>query len=131
MNFNHSLLITFFLFSSLLSACSKCVYPDATTVVAPGWVCTGKTNGIKHSAVGFADKSAAGNAFMKQQAATKARVALANSMKGNVNNMVESTPDKSSTRLIKETLINSKVIDTSTSPNGRLYVLVGIVTDKE
>jgi len=115
----------------LLSACTNCVYPDAKSTTAPDWVCSGIITGIKYSAVGYADKSAAGDAFMKQQAATQARVALADSMKGNVSSLVKSRPDKSTTELAKDTLVNSKVIDTSTSPNGRLYLLVGIVTDEE
>jgi len=124
--FKHTWLVIF-LAPIYISGCSTCVYPDSQETIAPDWVCSGHTEGIEHSAVGFAEKSAAGESFMKQLAASNARSALANKQSGNINDMVRGDDQSSITQLTKEVLINAKVIKTTTSPTGRLYVLVGIV----
>jgi LPP20 lipoprotein len=118
-----------------------CVFPDAPSAVAPGWVCDQPVEGIEVSAVGVAEKSAAGYSFMKNMAATDARVQLAQSMKVYVQNMVKQyaettgaadseTVDKVNTSVTKqitdETLVGTKIFKTRTSPNGALYVLLGI-----
>ena len=118
-----------------------CVFPDAPTAAAPGWVCDEPVDGIEVSAVGVAEKSAAGHSFMKNMAATDARVQLAQSMKVHVQNMVKQyaettgaadteTVDKVNTSVTKqitdETLVGTKIYKTRTSPNGALYVLLGL-----
>ena len=118
-----------------------CVFPDAPTAAAPGWVCDEPVDGIEVSAVGVAEKSAAGHSFMKNMAATDARVQLALSMKAHVQNMVKQyaettgaadteTVDKVNTSVTKqitdETLVGTKIYKTRTSPNGALYVLLGL-----
>lgn len=113
----------------LLSGCSTCVYPDSKETIAPDWVCSGRTEGIEHSAVGYAEKSAAGESFMKQLAASNARSALANKQSGDATDMVRSDGKGSTTRLTKEVLVNAKIIKKTTSPTGRLYVLVGILPE--
>jgi hypothetical protein len=134
----------------LLAGCSSdeikqeaadCVFPDATSSKAPGWVCDQPVEGIEVSAVGVAAKSAAGHSFMKNMAATDARIQLAQSMKVHVQNMVKQyaettgaadaeTVDKVNTSVTKqitdETLIGTKIYKTRTSPNGALYVLLGM-----
>lgn len=136
--------------SILLAACGSdevklaepdCVFPDATSADAPGWVCDQPVEGVPVSAVGVADKSAAGHSFMKNMAATDARVQLAQAMRVHVQNMVKQyaettgaadteTVDKVNTSVTKqitdETLIGSKIFKTRTSPNGALYVLLGM-----
>ncbi len=136
--------------SLLLAACGSdevkqeaadCVFPDATSAAAPGWICDQPVEGVEVSAVGVAEKSAAGHSFMKNMAATDARVQLAQSMKVHVQNMVKQyaettgaadseTVDKVNTSVTKqitdETLIGSKIFKTRTSPNGSLYVLLGM-----
>lgn len=138
------------IFSLLLSACGSdevktaapdCVFPDAPASSAPGWICDEPVPGIEVSAVGVAEKSAAGHSFMKNMAATDARVQLAQSMKVHVQNMVKQyaettgaadseTVDKVNTSVTKqitdETLVGTKVFKTRTSPNGTLYVLLGM-----
>ena len=140
--------------SVLLSACSSkqdivkeavpdCTFPDSPTVAAPGWVCDEPVPGIDVSAVGSADKSGAGNDFMKQQAAASARVQLAQNMKVQVTNMIKQyaetsgvgeseTVDKVNTSVTKqitdETLMGSRIYKSRRSPAGTLYVLVGIDT---
>jgi len=128
--FKHTWL-AIFLAPIYISGCSTCVYPDSQESIAPDWVCSGRTEGIEYSAIGYAEKSAAGDSFMKQLAASNARSALANRQSGNVNDMVRSDEQGSTTRLTKEVLINAKVIKTATSPTGRLYVLVGIVPENK
>lgn len=120
---------------------AECVFPDAPGAAAPGWICDEPVEGIEVSAVGSADKSAAGNDFMKQMAATSARVQLAQRMKVQVQNMIkqyvettgaadQETVDKALTSVTKqitnETLVGTKIFKTRTSPNGNLYVLLGM-----
>ena len=134
----------------LMTACSSdetikeavdCVFPDAPDDDAPGWVCDQPVEGIAVSAVGVAEKSAAGHSFMKNMAATDARVQLAQRMQVHVQNMVKQyaettgaadteTVDKVNTSVTKQitdqTLLGTKIYKTRTSPNGDLYVLVGM-----
>jgi hypothetical protein len=136
--------------SLMLSACGSdevkedkpdCVFPDAPTTSAPGWICDEPVEGVEVSAVGVAEKSAAGHSFMKNMAQTDARVQLAQSMKVHVQNMVKQyaettgaadseTVDKVNTSVTKqitdETLVGTKIYKTRTSPNGALYVLLGM-----
>jgi uncharacterized protein YeaO (DUF488 family) len=134
----------------LLTACGSddvkqaapdCVFPDAPGASAPGWICDEPVDGVEVSAVGVAEKSAAGHSFMKNMAATDARVQLAQAMKVHVQNMVKQyaettgaadteTVDKVNTSVTKqitdETLVGTKIYKTRTSPNGSLYVLLGM-----
>ena len=136
--------------TALLTACSgeevkqavpDCVFPDAPNTPAPGWVCDEPVEGVEVSAVGAAEKSAAGHSFMKNMASTDARVQLAQNMKVHVQNMVKQyaettgaatseTVDKVNTSVTKQitdqTLIGTKVFKTRVSPNGTLYVLLGM-----
>ena len=136
--------------AALLTACGgeevkqaapDCVFPDAPETPAPGWICDEPVDGVEVSAVGVAEKSAAGHSFMKNMAATDARVQLAQSMKVHVQNMVKQyaettgaadseTVDKVNTSVTKqitdESLVGTKIFKTRTSPNGALYVLLGM-----
>jgi hypothetical protein len=122
-------------------AAAECVFPDAPGAAAPGWICDEPVDGVAVSAVGVAEKSAAGHSFMKNMAATDARVQLAQAMKVHVQNMVKQyaettgaadseTVDKVNTSVTKqitdESLVGTKVFKTRTSPNGALYVLLGM-----
>ena len=114
-----------------ISGCSSCVFPDSKETIAPNWVCDGRIDGIEHSAVGYAEKSAAGESFMKQLAASKARSALATNQASDGNKIARRDGQDSSTHLTKKVLINARVIETASSPTGRLYVLVGIVPEQK
>ena len=118
-----------------------CVFPDATSEPAPGWICDEPVDGVAVSAVGVATKTAAGHSFMKNMAMTDARVQLAQSMQVHVQNMVKQyaevtgaadteTIDKVNTSVTKqitdESLIGTKIYKTRTSPSGSLYILVGM-----
>ena len=135
---------------SLLVACGgtkkadvvpDCVFPDATDARAPGWVCDEPVAGVSVSAVGAAQKSGAGHGFMKQMAATDARVQLAQNMKVHVANMVKQyvestgagdaeTIDKVNTSVTKQitdqTLVGTRIFKSRVSPKGTLYVLLGM-----
>ena len=119
----------------------ECVYPDSPKDPAPLWVCDAPVEGVAVSAVGTHAKSAAGVAFMKDQAAADARVKLAQQMKVRVTNMIKQyvettgagaseTVDKVNTSVSKlitaETISGSKVFRSATSPTGAMYVLVGL-----
>lgn len=135
--------------TALLAACGgevkqaapDCVFPDAPGTVAPGWVCDEPVEGVEVAAVGAAEKSAAGHSFMKNMAATDARVQLAQRMKVHVQNMVKQyaettgaasteTVDKVNTSVTKQitdqTLVGTKIFKSRVSPNGTLYVLLGM-----
>jgi len=123
---------------------AECTFPDASTTPAPTWICDEPVVGIAVSAVGSAEHSNAGYDFMKQMAAASARVQLAQQMRIQVRNMIKQyaettgaadseTVDKVNTsvtkQITKEELSGSKVYKTRTSPNGTLYVLVGLDTE--
>jgi hypothetical protein len=134
--------------SALLAGCrgtkeevADCVFPDSPGTAAPGWICDEPVEGVEVSAVGSAQKSGAGHSFMKQMAATDARVQLAQRMKVQVRNMIkqyvettgaadQETVDKAMTSVTKqitnETLVGTKIFKTRTSPSGTLYVLLGM-----
>ena len=119
----------------------ECAFPDAPTVPAPGWVCDEPVEGVEVSAVGSAEKSGAGVSFSKNMAATDARVQMAQAMKVHVSNMVKQyaettgaadseTVDKVNTSVTKQitdqTLTGTKRYKSIVSPNGVVYVLIGM-----
>jgi len=123
---------------------ASCVFADGSNQPAPEWVCGAPVNGIDLSAVGYADKSGAGANFMKQMAATAARVELAQTMKVEVQNMIKQysettgtgdteTVDKVNTsvtkQITKETLVGSRIFRQMPTPTGGIVVLVGLAPD--
>lgn len=146
--------LTYVLFSAVallgLAGCSsapakvapvaECVFPNSDKP-APIWVCDGPVEGMAVGAVGAAAKSDAGIAFMKQMAATDARVQLAQNMKVQVQNMIKQyvettgaaskeTVDRVNTSVTKQitdqSLSGTKIFRSITGPDGTLYVLVGL-----
>ena len=123
---------------------ASCVFADGSNQPAPEWVCGAPVNGIDLSAVGYADKSGAGANFMKQMAATAARVELAQTMKVEVQNMIKQysettgagdseTVDQVNTsvtkQITKETLIGSRIFRQMPTPTGGIVVLVGLAPE--
>lgn len=121
-------------------ALASCVFPG-TDKEAPVWVCGAPVVGMTVGAVGSAPKSEAGIAFMKQMAATDARVQLAQSMRVQVQNMIKQyaettgeaskeTVDRVNTSVTKqitdETLQGTKIFQSIVAPDGAMYVLVGL-----
>ncbi len=119
---------------------ADCVFPN-TQDTAPGWICDEPVEGMAVSAVGSAEKTAAGIEFMKNMAATAARVQLAQRMKVQVANMVkqyvettgagkDETVDKVNTSVTKqitnETLVGTRIYKSRQGPDGTMYVLVGL-----
>jgi len=119
---------------------SECVFPGSSTA-APLWVCDAPVEGMTVGAVGSAAKSEAGISFMKQMAATDARVQLAQNIKVQVQNMIKQyaettgagsseTVDRVNTSVSKQitdqTLQGTKVFRSITSPDGTMFVLVGL-----
>ena len=128
---------------SVKTAVADCVFPDSPSEAAPNWVCDEPVEGISVSAVGIAEKSAAGHSFMKNMAATDARVQLAQQMSVHVQNMVKQyaettgaasseTVDKVNTSVTKQitdkSLTGTRIFKSRTSSNGTLYVLLGMDT---
>jgi len=119
---------------------ADCVFPNSD-MAAPGWICDEPVEGIAVSAVGSATKSDAGPAFMKQMAATDARVQLAQNMKVQVQNMIKQyvettgaaskeTVDRVNTSVTKQitdqSLSGTRILKSRSGPDGTLYVLVGL-----
>lgn len=119
---------------------ADCVFPNSHES-APGWVCDQPVEGVSVAAMGSAPKSDAGYDFMKQMAATGARVQLAQNMRVQVQNMikqyVETTGaasqealDRVSTSVTKQitdqSLQGTRIMRSVTGPGGTLYVLVGL-----
>ena len=122
---------------------AECVFPDAPTEAAPLWVCDAPVDGVEISAVGYSQKSKAGNSFMKQMASSDARVQLSATFKTRVSNMIKqyaettgsadsetvNSVNTSVSKLItSETLVGSRIFRTRASPTGGLFVLVGLDT---
>jgi hypothetical protein len=137
--------------ATLLVACSSnepapqpvasCVFADGSNQPAPEWICGAPVEGIDLSAVGYADKSGAGANFMKQMAATAARVELAQTMKVEVQNMIKQYAETTGTgesetvdqvntsvtkQITKETLVGSRIFRQMPTPTGGIVVLVGL-----
>jgi LPP20 lipoprotein len=119
---------------------AECVFPNSEKA-APLWVCDGPVEGVAVSAVGSFPKSAAGTDFMKQQAATSARVKLAQQMKVHVQNSIKQyaettgagdkeTVDQVYTATTKQitdqTLVGTKIFRSAQGPDGAMYVLLGM-----
>lgn len=146
-------LVSLLVSSVVLVACSKdvvntpvsaipdCVFADGSNQAAPGWVCGAPIEGVALSAVGYSEKSAAGPNYMKQMAATAARVELAQVLSVDLQNMVKQyvettgagdaeTVDRVNSVVTKQVteqkLIGSKVVRQMPTPSGGLVVLVGL-----
>jgi hypothetical protein len=119
---------------------AECVFPGSDKE-APAWVCDAPVEGMSVGAVGSAQRSDAGIAFMKQMAATEARVQLAQNMKVQVMNMIKQyaettgagnkeTVDRVNTSVTKQitdqTLQGTKIFRSIQAPDGTMYVLVGL-----
>ncbi len=119
---------------------AECVFPGSDKE-APLWVCDAPVEGMTVGAVGSSAKSDAGIAFMKQMAATEARVQLAQNMKVQVQNMIKQyaettgaasaeTVDRVNTSVTKQitdqTLQGTKIFRSIVGPDGTMYVLVGL-----
>jgi hypothetical protein len=119
---------------------AECVFPG-TDKQAPLWVCDAPVDGMTVGAVGSAAKSDAGISFMKQMAATDARVHLAQQMKVQVQNMIkqyaettgagsQETVDRVNTAVTKQitdqTLQGTKIFRSIAAPDGTMFVLVGL-----
>ncbi len=118
----------------------ECVFPGSKEA-APLWVCDAPVEGVTVGAVGSAAKSGAGLEFMKQMAATAARVQLAQQMKVQVQNMIKQyaettgagskeTVDQVNTSVTKQitdqTLVGTKIFRSAQAPDGTMFVLVGL-----
>ena len=123
-----------------LAQMPDCIFPNSKEP-APGWVCDQPVEGMTVTAVGSAAKSDAGHDFMKQMAATGARVQLAQNMKVQVQNMIKQyvettgaaskeTVDRVNTSVTKQitdqSLQSTRIVRSVTGPDGTLYVLMGL-----
>jgi hypothetical protein len=123
-------------------AAADCVFPGSDKA-APVWVCDQPVEGIAVAAVGSAAKTDAGHDFMKQMAATGARVQLAQNMRVQVQNMIKQyvettgaaskeTVDRVNTSVTKQitdqSLQGTKILKSQSGPDGTLYVLMGLDT---
>ena len=103
----------------------KCLFPKSKKR-APDWVCNAHADGLAVAAVGSAVKSGAGLSFMEQMATADARTHLAQNLRGSVQKKVAGSDGAPTTRIIDESLQDTKVIKSAYGPDGTLYVLVGL-----
>jgi hypothetical protein len=109
-------------------------------VAAPKWTCVPMVEGA-YAGVGIAQKSAAGMGHMKKVALANGRSDLAQQIKAQVKDKVETftrttgvgdneTVDQVNTAVSKQIakvdLTGSKMIDSWTAPSGALYLLVTV-----
>ena len=125
-----------------VAAAPECTFPNSVPKeAAPGWICDEPVPGIAVSAVGSAQKSQAGIAFMKQMATADARVQLAQTVRIQIANMIkqyaettgaagQETVDQVNSSVTKqitnESLVGTRILKSTTGPDGALYVLVGL-----
>ena len=139
--------------ATLLAACSsnntkdevaECIFADGSNQPAPAWVCGAPVDDVDLAAVGYADKSAAGANFMKQMAATAARVELAQVMQVEVQNMIKQYAETTGTadsetvdqvnssttkQITNQSLVGSRIYRQMQTPSGGMVVLVGLDAD--
>jgi hypothetical protein len=119
---------------------AECVFPNSHEA-APGWICDQPVDGIPVAGMGSATKSDAGYDFMKQMAATGARLQLAQNMRVQMQNMIKQyvettgaaskeTVDRVNTSVTRQitdqSLQGTRIVRSITGPDGTLYVLVGL-----
>ncbi|TDO96208.1 LPP20 family lipoprotein [Marinomonas balearica] len=120
---------------------AACIFADGSNQAAPEWVCGAPIEGMSLSAVGYSEKSAAGYNYMKQMAATSARVELAQVLSVDVQNMVKQyvettgageseTVDRVNSvvtkQITEQSLIGSQVVRQMPTPSGGIVVAVGL-----
>jgi len=130
--------------SNEVTSVPDCVFADGSGKEAPEWVCGAPVDNYDLSAVGYADKTAAGANFMKQMASTAARVELAQTMRVEVQNMIKQYAETTGTgdsetvdqvntsvtkQITKETLVGSRILRQMPTPSGGMVVLVGLNAD--
>ncbi len=118
-----------------------CEFSDAPGTPAPEWVCDHSAEGADIAAIGVYEKSAAGVQFMMDHAEAAARSALARQVRTRVMNLLKDfaqttgagtteTVDKANSTVsdtfAAEDIVGARVFRTKVSPNGTIYVLVGI-----
>jgi len=118
---------------------ADCVFPNQQA--APGWICNEPVPGLAIQAIGIAEKSAAGQAYMTNQAKAQGLGHLAELFKVKVSKMVKSyigttgkgsseTIDAAASSTIKtltsHTVTGARIYKTRSGPEGRIYVLVGL-----
>ncbi|SJL83501.1 LPP20 family lipoprotein [Vibrio palustris] len=124
----------------------QCKYPKAQSTEAPAWVCDVMPNDLGIAAKGYAQKSIAGLSMMRQIAINDARANIAQQFEARVQRMFEqatsgtqsvstdngqtetfkTTLQSATKTIVDRTLTNSRLIVSQVSPNGDLYVLVGM-----
>lgn len=120
---------------------ASCVFADGSNKAAPDWICGAPVEGYDLTAVGYSDKSGAGPNFMKQMAATAARVELAQVLSLEIQNMIKQyaettgagdseTVDRVNSSVTKQVtdqkLVGSRIIRQMPTPTGGMVVLVAL-----
>jgi hypothetical protein len=120
---------------------AECVFPQ-TTQRAPGWVCNQSgIEGVAVSEMGSYQKTPAGVAFQQDQATLSGRARLAQRFRAVVTSgmkqaiqttgagqsaTVDQVASTAANSVSAETLVGSRVYRTAYSPDGTMFVLVGI-----
>jgi len=122
----------------------SCNFPDNPKEEAPLWVCNVNIEGYVITGVGSVRSSKAGIQFMTNQAATNARVVIAQELKTKVSNEIKNYIESKglgdsetvinvsssvASQITDSILVGSKILRTVSSSNGTLYVLAGLTKE--
>jgi hypothetical protein len=114
----------------------KCLFTKSSKR-APLWVCDGLAEGLVVTAVGSAPKSKAGLAHMQQMALADARMHLAEKLieysqpkvadsEEAANKNTTESGNAIITKITEVSLEGTKVIKSTSGPDGAMYVLIGL-----
>ncbi|MFT7374230.1 MAG: hypothetical protein ACI9T9_002936 [Oleiphilaceae bacterium] len=118
-----------------------CKYPDSPSDMAPSWVCNQPVDALEVQAVGYSRKLSSGPGMMTDVAVTEARSRLTGYFSSEVNTRLARLTTDSQTEegntnsdvservqktLATMTLVKSRIYRTQVSPEGNMYVLVGL-----
>lgn len=122
---------------------TSCNFPDNPSQKAPVWLCSYSVQGYSVIGIGSVAKSKAGQNFMMQQATAIARANITQELASQINSEIRDymsvkgtdaqEVDHTSSSLVhvvaKHKLTGAKIIRTTVSNNGTLYVLVGLTPE--
>ncbi|MGO3346749.1 MAG: hypothetical protein ACTIM4_16415 [Marinomonas sp.] len=127
--------------SSTPSTFADCAYPDSPSDSAPSWICSEPVEGLELQGVGYSRKMASGSGMMRDVAITEGRSRLASEFSTDVSsrlarvttesvinneNISSDVAERVQKSLATMTLQKAHVYRTQFSPEGNLYVLVGL-----
>lgn len=122
-----------------------CVYPNAPTVAAPGWICDEPVNEVYLQAIGYAKPMASGVSVMRSVAEAEARAAMGRLFYNEVSSLLKRQINELTTTsgvqldeqltsalqsLSAMEISNSRILRTQTAPDGGIFLLLGLTQEQ-